>query len=124
MEIVPPFFGIIGMSLTIIFFATVWYWMKYNEIENSETRKAARWNMTGYSLLLMAAWFMCGIVAYPGYALRPERANYEFAITISYVVMILLLLGFIFVFLAQRKACLTKLHSLKYRIDKPKSGQI
>jgi len=113
MEIVPPFFGIIGVSLTIIFFATVWYWMKYNEIENSETRKAARWNMTGYSLLLMATWFMCGMVAYPGYALRPERANYEFAITISYVVMILLLLGFIFVLLGQRKTYLTKLQSLK-----------
>jgi magnesium-transporting ATPase (P-type) len=113
MEIVPPFFGIIGVSLTIIFFAAVWYWMKYNEIENGELRKVARWRMTGHSLLLMATWFMCGLVAYPGYALRPEKANYEFAISISYVVMILLLLGFIFVFLAQRKAYLTKLRNLK-----------
>jgi magnesium-transporting ATPase (P-type) len=111
MEIVPPFFGILGSFITIIFFATVWYWMKYNEVENGEMRKAEKWKITGYSLLLMATWFMCGMVAYPGYALRPEKANYEFAIAISYVVMILLLLGFVFLFLGQRKAYLTKLQS-------------
>lgn len=108
MEIISSFFGIIGVSITIIFFATVWYWMKYNEIEGGEIRKAARWSMTGYSLILMAIWFMCGIVARPGYALRPERANYDFAIPVSYLMMILLLLGFIFVFLGHRKAYLTK----------------
>lgn len=115
MEIIPPFFGIIGVSLTIIFFATVWYWMKYNEIENGEIRKAARWGMTGYSLILMAAWFLCGIVGNPGRVLRPERANYEFAIPITYVVMILLLLGFISLFLGHRKAYLTKLSFEKGR---------
>jgi magnesium-transporting ATPase (P-type) len=113
MEIIPPFFGIMGVFLTIIFFATVWYWMKCNEIEDGELRKAARWRMTGHSLLLMATWFTCGIFSYPGFALRPEKADYQSAIAISYVVMILLVLGFIFVFLGQRKAYLTKLKSLK-----------
>ena len=108
MKIFPPFFGIIGVSLTIIFFATVWYWMKYIEVEKGEMRKSARWKMTGYSLIFMATWFTCGMFSYPGYALRPEQANYEYATAISYIVMILLLLGFTFIFLGQRKAYLAK----------------
>lgn len=97
-----------GSVTTIIFFATVWYWMKYNELENGEMRKAAKWMITGYSILLMASWFTCGMVANPGYALRPEKANYEFAIPIAYLVMILLLLGFTCLFIGQRKAYLAK----------------
>ncbi|HVP23619.1 MAG TPA: hypothetical protein VMS77_06880 [Conexivisphaerales archaeon] len=109
MEIIPQFFALMGSLITVFFFATVWYWMKYSELANGGMRGAAKWTMTGCSFLLMASWFICGMSAYPGYALRPEKANYAFAIPISYVAMILLVLGFAFL-LGQLKAYLTKSH--------------
>jgi len=102
------FFGMMGSLITIFFFGTVWYWMKYNEIENSEMKNIAKLRVIGYSLLVMACWFTCGIVSIPGYVLRPEKANYGYAIPITYISMILFFLGFLFLLLSERKAFLVK----------------
>jgi hypothetical protein len=103
-EIIPPFFEAVGTVLVVIFFATVWYWMKYDRVEEGGMKKAAKWNITGFAFLLMAVWFVCGMVAFPGYALVPAKANYELANAIAYVIMILLVFGFLLVFLGQRSA--------------------
>jgi magnesium-transporting ATPase (P-type) len=107
-EIIPPVFEAIGTGLVVIFFATVWYWMKYNEIVEHEMKKAAGLNIAGFAFLLMAVWFVCGMVAFPGYALVPAKANYELSNAIAYVVMILLLFGFVLVFLGQRSLYIQK----------------
>jgi hypothetical protein len=108
MEILPVFFGIMGLLTSIILFATVWFWMKYNETENDDTKNIATLRLIGYSLLIMSSWFTCGIFSVPGYVLRPEKVNYDFAIPIAYVVMILLFLGFLFLLIGERKAFLAK----------------
>ena len=106
MQIYPPFFGVLGSLLTIIFLSIVWYWMKYNEREKGALRAAAKWTMMGTSLLLMAVWFVCGMVSYPGFALTPERTNPEAAIAIAYLAMLITLLGFALMLIGQRKAFL------------------
>ena len=108
MEIIPLFFGVTGSLIPITFFATVWYWMKYNEIESSEMKKVSKYRVTGYSLLVMATWFTCGIFSIPAYVLRPDKANITLAIPIAYVAMILFVFGFLFLLLSERKAFLTK----------------
>jgi hypothetical protein len=103
-EIIPPVFEAIGTGLVAIFFATVWYWMKYDKVEEGEMKKAAKWNISGFALILMAVWFVCGMVAFPGYALAPAKADYELANAIAYVIMVLLLFGFLLILLGQRSA--------------------
>jgi hypothetical protein len=110
MDIFPAFFGMMGSFITIIFFATVWFWMRYNEIENVEMKKIAKLRLTGYSLLVMASWFACGVFSIPSYMLRPDKANVDFAVPIVYVAMILFTLGFLFLLLSERKAFLAKKH--------------
>lgn len=108
MDIIPLFFGVMGSLIPLFFFVTVWYWMKYNEIENGEMKNAAKWRVTGYAVLVMATWFTCGIFSIPVYVLRPDKANYGFAIPIAYVAMILFVLGFFLLLLSERKAFLAK----------------
>ena len=107
MEINTAFFGIAGSLIPIIFFITVWYWMKYNELDDSELKTSAKWKLVGYSVLLMATWFTCGIFSYPGFVFRPEKANLDYAKPIAYVAMILFLLGFLFLLISERKTYLT-----------------
>lgn len=108
-EIVSWYFGALGIALTILFVGIVWYWMKYNNVEEGKMRTAAKFKLIGYLFLLMAAWFMCGVAGYPGAALRPDEANYDMAISIAYLVMLFLFVGFSFVFLGQRQAYKAKL---------------
>jgi uncharacterized BrkB/YihY/UPF0761 family membrane protein len=110
MEIIPLFFGVMGSLIPIAFFATIWYWMKYNEIENSEMKNVAKWRVTGYSLLVMATWFTCGIFSIPR-ALRPDKANIALAIPIAYVAMILFVFGFSFLLISEGNALLVKKRS-------------
>jgi len=108
MEIMAPFFGITGSLIPVIFFITVWYWMKYNELDNSELKSSAKWRVTGYSVLLMATWFTCGIFSFPSFIFRPEQANLDYAKPIAYIAMILFLVGFLFLLIGERKAYLTR----------------
>lgn len=79
-------------------------WMKYYELDKSELKGSAKWRVTGYSVLLMATWFTCGIFSYPGFVFRPEKGNLDYAKPIAYVAMILFLLGFLFLLISERKA--------------------
>jgi magnesium-transporting ATPase (P-type) len=107
-QIIPQFFGLAGICIVGIFFALVWYWMKTLRIEAENMKMPAHLMMTGYTLLLMATWFTCGMVAWPGYALRPAQANYEFASMIAYIIIILVLLGFTFILIGQRLTYMAK----------------
>lgn len=82
--------------------------MRSSEALDVRMRNAAKLNILGFALFLMAAWFTCGIFSYPGFVLRPERANYDYAVTITYVVMITLLIASIFMLLSQRNMYMIK----------------
>lgn len=102
MEILTWYFGILGGLLTVLFLGTVWYWMRYSRLERGAMRKAGDLKVVGYGFLMLASWFLCGIVGPPGSAARPEMMKAENIVTSSYVVMLFLFLGFLFVFLGQR----------------------
>ena len=102
LEILTWYFGILGGLLTVLFLGTVWYWMRYSRLERGAMRKAGDLKVVGYGFLMLASWFLCGIVGPPGSAARPEIMKAESIVTSSYVVMLFLFLGFLFVFLGQR----------------------
>ena len=109
MELASWFFGITGFVLTLLFLGIVWYWMKYGAVEEGEMKTAANLKMLGYMFLISAVWFMCGVLGPPGSALRPEMVlkygTLDTAIFTAYMLMVFLLVGFLLIFLGQRKAC-------------------
>ena len=113
MEILTWYFGILGGLLTVLFLGTVWYWMRYSRLERGPMRKAGDLKVVGYGFLLLASWFLCGIVGPPGSAARPEIMKAESIVTTSYVVMLFLFLGFLFIFLGQRLTYRAKATSAK-----------
>jgi hypothetical protein len=102
LEILAWYFGILGGLLTVLFLSTVWYWMRYSRLERGAMRKAGDLKVVGYGFLMLASWFMCGIVGPPGSMLRPERMSVESGLGSSYAVMLFLFLGFLLVLLGQR----------------------
>lgn len=101
MKILSCYFGVLGGLLTVLFLGTLWYWMKYSRLEKGRMRKAGNLKVFGYAFIMLASWFMCGIVGPPGSAARPEMMVLNSVVTISYAVMSLLFLGFLFIFLGQ-----------------------
>ena len=102
MKILSCYFGILGGLLTILFLGTLWYWMKYSRLEKGSMRRAGNLKVVGYAFIMLASWFMCGIVGPPGSAARPEIMMVERVVTPSYAVTLFLFLGFLFIFLGQR----------------------
>jgi len=108
MEIISWFFGIMGFLLVIFFLGTVWYWMKYNKVEESGLKAAEKWKIIGYLFMIIGIWFICGVLGPPGTVLRPERSYLKSAISMSYMVMIFFVLGFLSIFIGQYKAYKSK----------------
>ena len=102
MDILSSYFGVLGGLLTLLFLGTVWYRMRHSRLEKGAIRRAGQLEIVGYGFLMVAFWFICGILGPPGSVLRPERASLESAIASSYVVMFFLFLGFLLIFLGQR----------------------
>jgi len=102
LEILTWYFGILGGLLTVLFLGTVWYWMRYSRLEIGPMRKAGHLKVVGYGFLMLASWFLCGIVGPLGAAARPEIMKVEIIVKTSYLVMLFLFLGFLFIFLGQR----------------------
>jgi hypothetical protein len=108
MEIVSWFFGLMGSLLVIFFLGTVWYWMKYNKVEERRLRTAEKWKILGYLFMIIGIWFTCGVLGPPGTALRPERSYLKSAISMSYMVMTFFVLGFLSIFIGQYKTYKSK----------------
>jgi hypothetical protein len=88
--------------LTALFLGTLWYWMKYSQLEKAGMRRAGNLKVVGYAFIMLASWFICGIVGPPGSAARPEIMMVESVVAPSYAVMLFLFIGFLSFFLGQR----------------------
>lgn len=103
----PPFYGILGTTILVLFVLIAWHWMKRRPSLTRSAQIGSDLRMIGYYFLVVATWDLCGIFGIVTYALKPEimieRGLQSTAIMLTSHVMIELSLGWVFIFLSVRK---------------------
>ncbi len=98
-EHIPPLFGIGGTLILIIFMGMLWLWAKERMALKDASATAVDLKLVGYVFMLIAAWYICGIAG------QPFLKALEGTPTASPIhVMILLVLGWLFLFLSHYKS--------------------
>lgn len=70
-EVVPPIFGVGGILIEIFLVLTLWFWSQQRVQTSGRKRLALDLRMAGYGMFAAAAWFVCGMLAMPGFGLNP-----------------------------------------------------
>lgn len=103
----PLFFGVQGIAILLLFLLIVRLWMKKRPQLDEQAKSAGDYRIVGYFFFIVATWNLCGIFGLAAFALKPEimieHGLQPNAITMTSHVMIELLLGWLFVFLAMCK---------------------
>jgi hypothetical protein len=103
----PPFYGILGTMILVLFLFIAWHWMKRRPSLARSAQIGSDLRMIGYYFLVMATWTLCGIFGIVTYALKPEimieRGLQSTTIMLTSHVIIELSLGWLFIFLSVRK---------------------
>jgi hypothetical protein len=110
----PVAFGIGGGFILILFFMTVWIWVKNREKQNEKQKTAADLQFLSYVFFLLMAIQLCALLGNPFSGLYfPEKVirdgSIHFHYSMGLKIIIYLILGFLFTFLSQYK----KLKSVK-----------
>lgn len=96
---IPPLFGIGGTLILLFFIGILWLWAKERAALKDAPTAAADLKLVGYVFMLIAAWFVCGIASIPFLkALENETPATPLH------VMVLLVLGWLFLFLGHYKS--------------------
>ncbi|MCK4560495.1 MAG: hypothetical protein KAV45_11990 [Calditrichia bacterium] len=96
---IPPLFGIGGTLILLLFLGILWLWAKERMALKDASATAADFKLVGYVFMLIAAWYICGIAG------QPFLKALEGTPTASPIhVMILLVLGWLFLFLSHYKS--------------------
>lgn len=94
-----PVFGVGGTLILLFFFGILWLWKK-ERMALKDRAAAADLRLAGYVFFLIAAWFTCGIAGFPfAKAFEGEPTGTPLHI------MVLFVLGWLFMFLGQHRAC-------------------
>lgn len=96
---IPLLFGIGGALILLSFIGILWLWAKERMALKETSPTAAYFKLAGYMFMLMAAWFICGIASQPFMKALEDEA---FASPI--LIMLLLVLGWVFLFLGHYKS--------------------
>ena len=103
----PLFFGVQGIAILMLFLLIVLLWMKKRPELDELAKTAGDYRIVGYFFFIVATWNLCGIFGLAAFALKPEmmieHGLQPNAITMTSHVIIELLLGWLFVFLAMYK---------------------
>jgi hypothetical protein len=95
----PPLFGIGGTLILLSFIGILWLWAKERMDLKGSSTIAAYFKLGGYVFMLIAAWFLCGKAA-EGFVKGLEGLP-----TMSMMnILILLALGWVFLFLSDFKS--------------------
>lgn len=96
---IPPLFGIGGTLILLFFIGILWLWAKERMALKGSSTAAADLKLAGYVFMLIAAWYICGIASWPFMKALEGRAP-----PTPILVMILLVLGWLFLFLGHYKS--------------------
>jgi hypothetical protein len=96
---IPPLFGIGGTLILLCYIGILRFWAKERMALEGASSAAANLKLTGYTFMVMAAWFTCGIASIPYL-----KALEEVSASTPIHVIILLALGWIFLFLGYSKS--------------------
>ncbi len=69
------YFAAGGTTALILFALVMWTWLKARAITSGRLRSGLTWLGIGFSFLLSAQWFACGIGAGPGFLLGDDEAT-------------------------------------------------
>ncbi len=104
-KVVSPIFGIGGILIEIFLVLTLWYWAKQRVRTSGRKRLALDLRMAGYGMFATAAWFVCGMLAMPGFGLDPatqlEIGDTTFNMGVAYGLIGYLALGWALSFAGQ-----------------------
>lgn len=96
---IPLLFGIGGTLILLFFIGILWLWAKERMALEGASTAAADLKLAGYVFMLIAAWFICGVASQPFLkALEGEAPSSPIH------VIILLVLGWFFLFLSHYKS--------------------
>jgi len=95
----PPLFGIGGTLILLSFTGILWLWAKERMALKGSSKAAADFKLVGYAFMLIAAWFICGLGSLPFWKAFEGQAP-----TSPIHVMMLLALGWVFLFLSHYKS--------------------
>ena len=95
----PPLFGLGGGLILVFFLAMLWLWArKYATLEGA-AKTAANFQLVGYVFLLIAMWFLCGILSMPF-----MKSLSDLPPSSPVAIMVYLVLGWLFLFLSHWKS--------------------
>jgi hypothetical protein len=91
-------FGMGGTLILLFFFGILWLWAK-ERMSLEGSKAAADYRLTGYVFMVIAAWFICGQTGFPFMKAFEGEGPYT-----PLHIMILLVLGWFFLFLSHYRA--------------------
>jgi len=104
-EVVPPIFGAGGILIELFLVLTLWFWAKQRVQLTGRKRLAVDLRMAGYGMFATAAWFVCGMLAMPGFGLDPvaqmELGDTTFSMGMAYGLLAYLTMGWALTFASQ-----------------------
>jgi hypothetical protein len=105
-QLIPALFGINGGLITLFFLGIFWNWAKTRPGLSKNVRTGSDLQMVGYLFFLIVAWYLCGLLGAPTFALRPElMQKYKTlpsAINLGSLISVCLAIGFAFIFFGHR----------------------
>lgn len=81
-EVPSALFGIDGGLIVVFFLGVLWNWSRSRSLLSASERTGSDLQMLGHVFFLIAAWYLCGVMGAPLFALRPELAQ-QFAVSAS-----------------------------------------
>ena len=107
-EVLPPLFGVGGGLITLFFLGALWDWARTRPALPGSEKAGTDLRMVGHTFFVIAAWYLCGLLGAPTYALRPELAQEvgipEAAPGLATAIMVYLVLGWAFTYFGGRVA--------------------
>jgi len=95
----PPLFGIGGGLILAFFLAILWLWARKHATLQGAAKRAADFQLVGYVFLLIAMWFLCGILSIPF-----MKSLSDLPPSSPVAIMVYLVLGWLFLFLSHWKS--------------------
>lgn len=99
--VIPVVFGVGGGLIMLFFLGTVLHWIRFRQGLSDIEKSGADLHVVGQMFLIIAAWYLCGLLGAPLFLLRPELASGG-TISLATTILVCLVLGWGFTFFGNR----------------------